>query len=537
MCQNYFGQELSLKIISTNTIENDLIDSIGYKKKHSNTKNLTDEVKRFSNQLIELGYLENEIINSIKLADTLYQFTANLGTQTKSVYIYVEENSKYLKFEKDTIIVPIDKVELFIQSKLTELELSGFSFATLKLVDFRKENNTLKARLQVDLNKKKILDEIVIKGYEKFPTGHKKSVERMHRKKIFNKDNVSKIYKDFNNFRFVNQTRYPEILFSEDSTKVYVYLEKSKSNRFDGYIGFANDEKSNLQFTGYLDLSLTNVLNSGEQFNLYWKTDDNKQVTFNANIEIPYVFKSPFGIKANLNIFKQDSIFQSTKTAVEAGYYFANNKNIFIGYQSTESSDIQNTNNSFISDFKSNFITSTFNYSNYTQHSLFPEKTKIIFKGGFGTRNSNLASNDQIFFEANISHDLHLNKNNVIKIKSENFYLKSNNYITNELYRFGGIRSIRGFNENSLQANALSSLLTEYRFILSSNLYINSVLDYAIYNDATNSTTNNLLGLGFGVGVLSKNGLLKLIYANGTSKGEAVKVGNSVVHLQFISNF
>ena len=81
VCQNYFGQELSLKIISTTTIENDLIDSIGYQKKHSNTKNLTAEVKRFSNQLIELGYLENEIINSIKLADTLYQFTANLGTQ------------------------------------------------------------------------------------------------------------------------------------------------------------------------------------------------------------------------------------------------------------------------------------------------------------------------------------------------------------------------------------------------------------------------------------------------------------------------
>ena len=125
----------------------------------------------------------------------------------------------------------------------------------------------------------------------------------MYRKKTFNKSNLNKIYKDFNNFRFITQTRYPEILFTEDSTKVYVYVEKAKANKFDGYIGFANDDNNKLKFTGYLDLALTNILNTGEEFNLYWKSDDDKQVTFNAGIEIPYVFKSPLGIKANLNIF------------------------------------------------------------------------------------------------------------------------------------------------------------------------------------------------------------------------------------------
>jgi len=55
---------------------------------------------------------------------------------------------------------------------------------------------------------------------------------------------------------------------------------------------------------------------------LFWKSDGKDQKTFNASLEIPYIFKSPLGIKSQLNIFKQDSTFQNTKTAIDLGYYF-----------------------------------------------------------------------------------------------------------------------------------------------------------------------------------------------------------------------
>ncbi|CAM3972727.1 membrane protein [Flavobacterium antarcticum] len=535
--QNNFAQQLSLKINGTSKIESTTIDSVGYQKKHSNAKNILEEVQQFSNKLLQIGYLEHELVDSKKINDSLYQYNFNLGIQTKLIHIYVGKTFTYLLFKKDTLILPIHKTELFLQQKLAELESKGYSLATLQLTDFKKSNNQLFATLKIDAKEKRILNEIVINGYDKFPEGHKKNLQRLYRKKTFNKSNLNKVYTDFSNFRFTTQTRYPEILFTKDSTKVYVYLEKAKANRFDGYIGFANDEESKLKFTGYLDLSLINVLNSGEEFSLYWKSDDNKQVTFNAGIEIPYVFKTPLGIKANLNIFKQDSLFQNTKTAIDLGYYFNYNKKLFIGYQSTESSDIQNTANLLISDYESKFVTTTFEYKNYTDERLFPQKTKFIFKTGFGSRTSKLETNSQTFFELNMSHDLYLNKRNVVNLRSENFYLSSSNFITNELYRFGGIQSIRGFAENSLQANTMASLMTEYRFILSSNLYMHSVLDYGFYKDDTNSTTNNLLGLGFGVGIGSKNGLLNLIYANGSINQQAIKLANSVVQIKFITKF
>jgi 1,2-phenylacetyl-CoA epoxidase PaaB subunit len=39
-----------------------------------------------------------------------------------------------------------------------------------------------------------------------------------------------------------DKQKYPETLFTKDSTKVYVYLEKQNSNNFDGFIGFNNNE-------------------------------------------------------------------------------------------------------------------------------------------------------------------------------------------------------------------------------------------------------------------------------------------------------
>ena len=378
----------------------------------------------------------------------------------------------------------------------------------------------------------------MINGYEKFPIGHKKNIIRLYRNKVFNQKNLDKLYNDFEKFRFVKQTKYPEILFTKDSTKVYVYLEKTKPNTFDGYIGFTNDENKKVVFSGYLDLVLNNILNSGEKFALYWKSDGQDQKTFNLGVEIPYVFKSPFGLKAQLNIFKQDSTYQNTKTAIDLGYYFNYNTRFYIGYQSTESSDIQNANTTSLSDFNNSFLTTSLDFVDFKNDDfLFPEKTYFDLKIGTGKRDSKLIADNQFFGSLLIRHNLYLNDKNIINIKSQNFYLQSGNYIVNELQRFGGINSIRGFNENSLQGNLFGSILSEYRYVLSPNLYVHTIIDYAYLQDKTSNANENLVGLGFGFGLLTKNGLFNIVYANGSTNNQAIKLSNSIVHISFKASF
>jgi hypothetical protein len=537
------GQKLHLKITSDSQSDLKTIDSIGYSKKHSNAKSIVEEANSLSEKLKRFGFLENEIQENKKQDDSTFLFKFRLGQRTRFIHIYLGKDSELRKLgivesPGDTLKLPLGETESFLNTTLNSLERKGYSLARLHLINLKKQKNILLADLNLQTEKQRQVNDIVINGYEKFPEGHKKEIRRRYRNKVFNQQNLKNIHEDFNQFQFVTQTKYPEILFMNDTTKVYVYLEKSKPNRFDGFIGFGNDDKGDLKINGYLDLLLVNSLNVGERFNLYWKSDGNDQKTFNANIELPYIFKSPLGIKAQLNIFKQDSTFQNTQTAIDLGYYFNYNTRLYVGYQSTESNDIQNLNSSTLKDFDNAFITSNFEYTRFKNDDfLFPDKTSLNIKAGVGSRNSEASKNSQFFTNIDLRHNLYLNDKNIIALRSQNFLLQSDSYITNELFRFGGINSIRGFNENSLQANLYSSILTEYRYVLAPTIYIHSIIDFGYYQDKTTDNDGNLLGLGFGFGLLTKNGLFNIVYANGSTGNQQIKLSNSIVHISFKAKF
>jgi len=537
------AQNFNLKIIGSTDIETNRIDSIGYLTIHKNAKSIVEESNILNETLLRIGFIESQLLEKSKPNDSTFLFKLNIGKKTKSIHIYVSKKysdiiAENYSIKNDTLQLPIESAEGFLNTTLKKLELNGFSMAKVQLTNIQKLNTKLIADLVITKEIKRTVNDIVINGYEKFPESHKKNILRLYRNKIFNQKNLEKLYLDFEKFRFVKQSRYPEILFTKEATKIYVYLDKTKPNTFDGFVGFTNNETKKVIFSGYLDLALNNILNSGEKLNFYWKSDGQNQKTFNLSIELPYIFKSPLGVKAEINIFKQDSTFQNAKTAFNLGYYFNYNTRLYIGYQSTESSDIQNINSTNLSDFNNSFTTTSFEFIDFKiDDFLFPEKTKLDIKFGIGSRQSKQSSDDQLLGSLNFHHNIYLNQKNIINLKSHNFYLQSNSYIVNELYRFGGINSFRGFNENSLQGNFFSSLLSEYRYILAPNLYVHTIIDYGYTQDKTAQSNNNLLGLGLGFGLLSKNGLFNFVYANGNNNNQTIKATNSIIHISFKAVF
>ncbi|WP_313803621.1 hypothetical protein [Flavobacterium sp.] len=537
-CFTSKAQQLHLKIEGNSSEETKTIDSIGYKKLHENTKSILDETQNIAATLLQKGYLEQQLLSSKKENDSTFLFQFMVGRKTNRIHIYIgkisEEEKALLNFPSDTIKLQTSEVENFMNTNLAKLEQKGYSLSELQLVNHRKENNHLLADFKIKTEKQRNLNDIVIVGYEKFPEGIRKNISKQYRKKPFNQETLKEINDKFKTLPFVNQLKYPEILFTKDSTKVYVYLEKSKANRFDGFIGFANEENSGIRFNGYLDLLLNNALNTGEKLNLYWKSDGNKQTTFNIGTELPYIFKTPLGIKANLKIFKQDSTFQNTTTDLNLGYYFNYNSKVYLGYQSAESVDIQSSNTLAISDFSNAFWTTSYEYVNFNPDDfIFREQTSLNLKLGIGNRKTNVQSTEQSFIQLDAHHNFYLNPKNSISLKNQSFYLQSNDYIINELYRFGGINSIRGFVENSLQANLFSGIMAEYRYALTSGMYVHTITDYGYFQDKTSDIKENLLGLGFGFGLLTKNGLFNLIYANGSTGKQAIKLSNSIIHVKF----
>jgi len=536
------GQNFYLNIKGASEIENKTIDSLQYEIKHASVASILEEQKRFENKLTNQGFFDWQLLEQKKVNDSSFVFKYNLGNSIKNNTIYIgklsAQEKSLLQLESDSLIIATNEVENFMKSKIALLEKKGYSLANLQLINQQKNENSLFSELLLKLNAKRNITDLVIVGYDKFPTGIKKAITKKAKKATFNQDNLKQINDTFDKLQFVNQIKYPEILFTTDSTKIFVYVEKSKPNKFDGFIGFSNDDKSKLTFNGYLDLQLQNILNTGEKFNLYWKNDGNKQTSFNIGTELPYIFKTPIGIKANLRIFKQDSTFQNTMTDLNLGYYFAYNTKAFVGYQKTTSVDIQNTNSFSLNDFTNTFLTSSFEHLELNPDSfIFPERAKILVKFGTGNRTIASQKTSQFFTQLDMSYNFNLNAKNSIFVRNQTFYLQSDDYIINELFRFGGINSIRGFNENSLQANAFTGIIAEYRYLLASNLYLHSITDFGYFQDKTSNIEDRLLGLGFGFGLFTKNGLFNLVYANGSTSEQAIKLSNSIVHISFKTNF
>ncbi len=219
-------------------------------------------------------------------------------------------------------------------------------------------------------------------------------------------------------------------------------------------------------------------------------------------------------------------------------FYQLNKRNkISAGINITNSNNLLDSSNESIKDFNSTFITSSFEYSNNTDNYLFPTQSHFYLQGRIGKRDLDNTNENQTSLNFKTFKIFNLNNKNSIFINLNGEALFSDNYLTNELNRFGGINSIRGFEENSLFASLYAVLNSEYRYSLSNNIYIHSIIDAAYYEDDINMSKEKLFGFGFGFGLITKAGLFKLNYANGLFENQPFKLNNSKIHISLNAFF
>jgi len=125
----------------------------------------------------------------------------------------------------------------------------------------------------------------------------------------------------------------------------------------------------------------------------------------------------------------------------------------------------------------------------------------------------------------------------LIFIQNNTSVLLSDRFLTNELFRFGGINSIRGFNENSIDASLYTVINTEYRYRFNAGFYLHSIIDIGYFENEINQLEEELYGFGIGLGLFTKAGLLKFSFANGISENQDFKFSSTKIHLSLTSRF
>ena len=541
-----YGQEIILKVEATTEKDTEILNFVESLTTFKDFESLKKEVFRIQKQIYNKGYIG---VKFLSLVDNGSDYTAkfDLGPMYKSILIFGHSeifeslgfnSQKDIKSKEKYVEVLIPSLEKTLEQISESLSLSGYSFATVRLKNINSKNNyQITADIVIEKGYKRSLQEVKILGYKKFPKGFIKHFLKIKTQETFDIESIRSKMTLLDELSFVEQKRSAEVLFLKDTTSVYLYLKKLKSNRFDGFLGFGSNETTNeIEFDGYLNLNLVNNLNFGESLNLNYKSDEIDQKTINVSFLMPYLFSTPLGSTINLNIFKKDSTFTTAQQSIDLHYNLNQNNRLGIGIQAEQSNVINNTLNSLVEDYKSEFYEIHYNYKKRQKlDELNPIKTQLDISLAFGSRKSNnTIKQHKISLKG--SKIFNLNSKSSIFLKLHIEELQSDKYIINELLRFGGITSIRGFQENSLFAKRMGIICTEYRYRLSSELFVNSVIDSGSFENINNEY-NQIYGFGFGFGLLTKSGILRMTYANGKTKNSKFDFSNSKLHLSFTNIF
>ena len=189
---------------------------------------------------------------------------------------------------------------------LEHISSNGKTFSKIQLKNIHIEREKVIADLKIEISKPREITAIKIKGYEKFPAKFIKHYLKIKKNQKINLTTLDKKNKGLQNLKFAKAKNKPEILFSKDSTIVYLTIEKIKSNTFEGFLGFSsNVENGKVELNGNIDLKLLNNLNKGEEINIKYLSTENeqKQNDFTATAQIffegegvvqPQVYKVAF---------------------------------------------------------------------------------------------------------------------------------------------------------------------------------------------------------------------------------------------------
>lgn len=115
----------------------------------------------------------------------------------------------------------------------------------------------------------------------------------------------------------------------------------------------------------------------------------------------------------------------------------------------------------------------------------------------------------------------------------------NNDLYRNELYRIGGLKTLRGVDEASIYCSAWAVGTVEYRFVYEENANFFLFVDQGWWEDGAQDqlVTDTPLGFGLGTSFETKAGLFSLTYALGQQFENPVQLRGGKVHFGFTSLF
>jgi translocation and assembly module TamA len=464
--------------------------------------------------------------------------------------------------------------QTLITKLLSYAENNGYPFASVQLDSLElSDKSAISAHMLVYKNRYFQFDTLSVVGDAKISKTFLYQYLGFSPDEPYSEKVVLKLREKLSKLPFCTMVSNPRIYFVGNRVRISLNLKHRKTDQADGIVGFAPNTtgENTLLVTGEVNLGLQNLLARGIGYELHWKSFAARSQQLKMNGQVPFLLRSPLGIDGNFEYVKFDTQFFTLKSKFGLQYLFDGTDYLKIYVQNNQSAlitvDTSSIRVSKVIPIRNPVRTTSYGIQIQRKRLDNPVNPRKGFQldidGNVGSRNvmKDLRISQVLFMnsssesynvydsielkslQAEFSYDASFfipigKKSTAVGLVSGKQLLTQNVFV-NDLYRLGGTKTLRGFNEESLIANSYTLLGLEYRYLLGENAFF-QVFANAAYTENKSDPEKGIITdtpYGFGVGVhLDVNaGILSLAYALGSEQGNGIKFNQAKIHFGIIN--
>ena len=303
-------------------------------------------------------------------------------------------------------------------------------------------------------------------------------------------------------------------------------------------MGFQPATNGTYNITGDIDLKLYHKLKKLETIEFNWKSLPQKTQQLKGLINFPFLFRSPIGIETEFNLFKKDSSFIEVSQKYNLQYLTQNGLILKTYYNNYNSNKLGSNSQNTEKNISINYYGVSISHQKLDQIITPTKGYKFKIDLAAGLRKNSKGTTTSYKLQFGLETYLPLSQRNILKISTQNEVLIQPFFVTNELLRFGGLTTQRGFKEQDMSANKRNTSTIEYRYLLENNAYLFLFYDQSWYeNKLATSTYDHPSSFGGGISFATEIGLFNLTYALGRQMNNPILIKDGVIHLGYTSLF
>lgn len=543
-------------------------------------ESLSDTCAVILKELQRLAFLEASL-DSIKRSSTEIRLFLHLGNKYRWSYLDLSAIPAHLQ---DQINVRIEEKKLYSHEEiqalferlLTKAENIGYPFMAIRLDSIGINEGNIRAKVAVNTNERISIERVRVEGDLKLSSRFLTHLIGVQEGDLFSRDKIIKARERLVSVPFIKANKDPSIDFLGNGATINLFLDKKNANRFDILLGLlpTNDnETQKFRLTGNVDIDMANQFGAGEQFHMNYENLSPGTQNLSLALNYPFIFGWTFGADLQFDLYKRDSSY--IDLGYEAGIqYFLRQDNYLQFFIENQRTNILTVDTNRIKQTRSldQFLDITQNLFGVGYHAekldyrFNPRRgASLTVKARAGTKkikknNTIIGLKDQsdpefnyddlykdidlnsfqYKFNTNLEFYVPLFKSSTLKLANTSGWIGSGQALyNNELYRIGGARLLRGFNEQSIFASMYSIFTAEYRLLFNQNSNIFVFTDAGVYNQHTNLTksSDTPFGVGTGLNLETKVGVFAISYAIGREKNSPFSFRNGRIHFGMISQF